>query len=304
MMPIAMSNGLPIAYNEHGDEKNPPMLLVQGLGLPSTAWPPEFIDCLIQRSLRVITFDNRDTGQSGQIQSRPRNMLWQFLRQKMGLGVSAPYRLDDMMTDALGLLDALRIESAHVVGISMGGMIAQLMAIHAPARVRSLTSIMSTTGNRRLPGPSRKIVNHMLRRPPETEPGLRNDYYHKLWELIGSPDYPTSKERRQQFLQRVFERGITAAGSERQLLAIMASPDRVNDLNRIKLPTLVIHGEADPLVPLLGGIETANAIPESTFTTIPGMGHDLPVQLIPRIVEMLADHSLAVESKTSSEKVA
>ncbi len=303
-MPTLTINDLRLAYDEFGDPDHPPVLLVQGLGLPSTAWPVEFIDDLVARSLRVITFDNRDCGQSEYIQARPRKLAWQVIRQRIGLRVKAPYRLSDMMHDAVGLLEALRIDAAHVVGISMGGMIAQLMAIHAPHRVLSLTSIMSTTGDRGLPGPAPQVVRHMLRRPPEGDVQLRDAYYRKMWQLIGSPDYPTTEERRSQFLTRVYDRGINPEGTTRQLLAIMAMPGRGKDLQRVSAPTLVLHGANDPMIPVVCGEATAKAIPGARLETIPGMGHDLPIQLMPRLLDSIAGHIRVASGPLTDSKVA
>lgn len=303
-MPTLTINHLRLAYDEYGDPDHPPVLLVQGLGLPSSAWPVEFIDTLVNRSLRVITFDNRDAGRSEYIKARPRNLAWQVVRQRIGLRVRSPYRLSDMMDDAVGLLEALRIDAAHVVGISMGGMIAQLMAIHAPHRVRSLTSMMSTTGDRGLPGPAPQIIRHMLRRPPEDDVQLRDAYYRKMWQLIGSPDYPTTEERRSQFLARVYGRGINPQGTTRQLLAIMAMPGRGEALKRVSAPTLVLHGANDPMIPVVCGEATAQAIPGATLETIPGMGHDLPIQLMPRLLDSIVRHIRAADSRMTNSKVA
>ena len=303
-MPILTSNGLELAYDDYGDPAHPSVLLVQGLGLPSTAWPPEFVDGLVERSLRVITFDNRDCGQSGHVLARRRNLAWQLLRQRLGLRVKAPYRLSDMMADAVGVLDALDMDSAHVVGISMGGMIAQLMAIEAPGRVRSLTSMMSTTGDRGLPGPAPEIIRHMLRRPPEGDAERRDAYYRKMWSLIGSPAFPTTDERRSQFLARVYERGISPEGPTRQLLAIMATPGRGQALSRVSAPTLVLHGADDPMVPHVCGEATAKAIPGATLESIEGMGHDLPLQLLPRLADSIARHIRTAGEQSSDTKVA
>lgn len=303
-MPTLTSNGLSLAYDEFGDPDHPPVLLIQGLGLPSTAWPTEFIDHLVERSLRVIAFDNRDCGQSDYIRAPRRNLAWQVVRGRLGLGVNAPYRLSDMRDDAIGVLAALGIDSAHVVGISMGGMIAQLMAIHAPHRLRSLTSIMSTTGDRSLPGPAADIVTHMLRRPPEDDIQLRDAYYRKLWELIGSPEYPTTAERRSRFLARVYDRGINPEGTTRQLLAIMAAPGRSRHLEGVSVPTLVLHGENDRMVPAACGKATASAIPGARLEIIPGMGHDLPIQLIPRLLDDIVGHIRSVGHPSTDTKVA
>ena len=303
-MPSLTSNGLTLAYDDFGDPEHPAVLLIQGLGLPATAWPAELIDGLVAHSLRVVTFDNRDCGRSETISARPRNLAWQVVRQKLGLAVKAPYCLSDMTADAVGVLDALHVDAAHVVGISMGGMIAQLMAINAPHKVLSLASIMSTTGDRGLPGPEPAIVKHLIRRPPEHDVEARDAYYRKLWALIGSPAYPTTEERRRQFLERVYERGVNQAGTTRQLLAIMSSPGRRCELERVSAPTIVLHGAEDPMVPVACGEATAAAIPGATLETIPGMGHDLPVQLLPRIVDSLVRNIRSARREAADSKVA
>jgi pimeloyl-ACP methyl ester carboxylesterase len=279
--------------------------MVQGLGMPLAAWPPTFIALLAAEGFRVIVFDNRDIGQSALLREMTvPNMFVQILRLKFGMRVNAPYQLDDMMRDVVGLMDALDIESAHLVGVSMGGMISQLLAIHEPRRVRSLTSIMSTTSERKLPGPTKAVRRHIVRGPTANTDAARLDYHWKLWRLLGSPAYPLSDEELGGFLQRVFDRGMTAAGTARQTLAIFAAPSRVEALQKLDVPTLVIHGDADPLIPLECGIHTAHAIPGARMATIPGMGHDLPEALAPRLTRLIAQHAMAIESGTGRHEIA
>lgn len=286
-----VSNGIEIAYEDHGRPGDPVLLMVQGLGMPLAAWPPILIEALVAEDFRVITFDNRDIGRSQLLgELRIPNVLWQTLRRRVGLKVRAPYQLTDMMRDTVGLLDALSIESAHVVGVSMGGMISQLLAIHEPQRVRSLTSVMSSTSKRKLPGPDKAVTRHVMRGPKGKTDEDRLAYHWKLWRLIGSPGYRLSDEELSEFLKRVFARGMTAAGTARQTLAILAAPSRVAELRRLDVPTLVIHGDSDPLIPVECGFDTANAIPASRITTIEGMGHDLPVALTERLVRLIAQH--------------
>lgn len=296
-VPTTVSNGLEIAYEEHGAPTNPALLLIQGLGVPLSGWPPQFIDALVAEGFRVVTFDNRDIGRSQLLSDRKvPNMLAQILRRIVRLKVKAPYQLSDMMRDTVGLLDALDIESAHIVGVSMGGMIAQLLAIHEPRRVKSLTLIMSTTGNPKLPGPTRAVTKHIMSRPKAPTDEARLAHYWQLWRLLGSPDYRLSDAELAEFIRAVFERGLTAAGSARQTLAILAAPDRTDALRHLDVPVLVVHGDSDPLIRVECGQALAEAIPGARMTTIPGMGHDLPLALMPRFVRMIAQHVKASDS--------
>jgi pimeloyl-ACP methyl ester carboxylesterase len=295
-MPSVVSNGIEIAYEEHGDAGKPVLLLIQGLGMPLSAWPPAMIDGLVAEGFRVVTFDNRDIGCSQLLREmKVPNMLWQTVRRRLGMKVRAPYQLGDMTRDVAGLLDALNIDTAHVVGVSMGGMISQLLAIREPQRVKSLTLIMTSTSNRKLPGPGKAVTRHLMRGPKAPTDEARFAYHWKLWRLIGSPGYHLSDEELRGFLDRVFERGMTAAGTARQTLAIFAAPSRVSDLNKLDIPTLVIHGDSDPLIPVDCGKDTANAIPSARLEIIEGMGHDLPVVLTERLNRLITQHAKASE---------
>ena len=304
-MPIVLSNNVDIAYDEYGQPGDPTLLMVMGLGLPSTAWPPELIEMLVGQGFRVITFDNRDIGLSQRFDKvgRP-NLFVESLRHAFGLRIRAPYALTDMMQDTAGVLDALEIESAHVVGVSMGGMIAQLLAIHASERVRSLTSIMSTTGNRHLPRASGRVARHIMRGPRSADPEKRLAYFRKLLWLIGSPDYRPDPADIDARLQRVFERGMSPASTARQASAILSANSRVAELQKLKVPTLVIHGEADPLVRVEHGYDTAASIPGARITTIPGMGHDLPRALWPRLTQLITGHANATDAAAGDHKAA
>ncbi len=295
-MPSLTANGVELAYEAYGDPEDPPLLMIQGLGMPLSGWPAAFIEMIAAHGLRVILFDNRDIGRSQLLDDlRMPNVALQILKRKIGLRAQAPYQLRDMMRDAAALLDGLHIRTAHVIGVSMGGMIAQLLAINAPDRVLSLTSIMSTTGNRHLPGTRKDVSRHIMKGPAESTPDGRMQYHLQLWRLIGSPKYPTPDEQRREWLQRLFDRGMTANGSARQMLAIAATPDRTLQLMQLHTPTLVIHGDADPLVPVACGRATAQAIPASELVIIPGMGHDLPEAVQPRIIELIVSHVRVAE---------
>lgn len=285
------ANGIELAYEEFGDSGQPVVLLIMGLGTQMIAWPEPFCQALAEHGLRVIRFDNRDVGLSTKMDSAPvPNVLKLALFSRLNLNIQVPYTLHTMTEDAVALMDVLDIEAAHVVGASMGGMIAQLMAAHYPYRVRSLTSIMSTTGRRSLPQADSRVVRHMARRPRKASPEALLEYSMRTWRLIGSPDYqPTDEELREKILAG-YQRSYYPAGYTRHMAAIMAGGDRVEDLARVMAPTLVIHGKQDPLVPVEGGIDTANLIDGAKLELIEGMGHDLPKELLPTFVELISSH--------------
>jgi pimeloyl-ACP methyl ester carboxylesterase len=278
------ANGIEIAYETIGDPADPPLLLIMGLGMQLIHWETEFCELVAERGFRVIRFDNRDAGHSTQIAAPVPNML----RAAAGLNVDAPYLLDDMASDTFGLLDVLGIESLDVVGASMGGMIAQTMAIQRPARVRSLTSIMSTTGERRAGRPKLRAWALAARRAPRDKDAYV-EYFVRLFRVIGSKGFAPEEARIRRIAAETYERGYNPAGTARQLAAIMASGDRTERLRELRVPTTVIHGLDDPLVPFRGGRATARAIPGARLIAIPGMGHDLPRQLWPQVVDAIAD---------------
>jgi pimeloyl-ACP methyl ester carboxylesterase len=286
------ANGIELAYDEFGDLGHPVILLIMGLGTQMIAWPEEFCLGLAARGYRVIRFDNRDIGLSQKMDgARVPHMLRMAAFSRFNLPFQVPYKLHDMAQDAIGLLDALDIGSAHIVGASMGGMIAQLIAAHFPFRVLSLTSIMSTSGRKSLPGADRKVAMHMLRRPASTDAQVLQQYAMRTWRLIGSPAYQPSDDALREKLSRSYQRSYYPAGHARQMAAIMASGDRVVALAKIMTPTLVIHGKADPLVPVAGGIDTARLVRGAKLELIEGMGHDLPQPLLPHFVDLISTHA-------------
>lgn len=292
-MPIARVNGIDIAYETAGDRSGVPILLVMGLGMQLTAWPEDFIDGLVEQGFHVIRFDNRDSGLSTKFdQAGAPNMVLTWLKARVGWPLKLAYTLDDMASDALGLLDWLQVPRAHVLGMSMGGMIAQLLAAKHPQRVRSLVSIMSTSGRRGLPGPTRAAQEALLRRPRKVR-DLRAvaDHFVQVLRTIGSPAYPTPEHELRRRVVRALSRNMCPDGVTRQLVAIAASGDRCTLLQTVRVRTLVIHGAADPLVPVACGIDTASLVHGSRLEVIEGMGHDLPTALIERLLALIDSHA-------------
>lgn len=260
-----------------------------GLGMQLTAWPPELIEALAGAGYAPIVFDNRDVGLSTRFDAAGvPNLLKVSLAHALRLPIRAPYLLADMARDTLGLLDALGLQSAHVLGVSMGGMIAQLMAAEAPQRISSLTLIMSTSGARSLPGPTLRARRALLSRPRGRDIAALVEHGVGVWQTIGSPGYPADPAMLQARVERSIRRAYHPQGLARQLVAVAASGDRSALLGRIRAPTQVIHGRADPLVPLACGIDLARKIPGAQLETIDGMGHDLPAALAPRLAALVA----------------
>jgi pimeloyl-ACP methyl ester carboxylesterase len=280
----AAVNGIEIMYETIGDPSNPPLLLVMGLGTQLIHWDLELCERFADRGFHVVRFDNRDAGRSTYIDAPVPNIR----RAMAGLKIDAPYLLDDMGDDAFGLLDHLGIEAAHVAGASMGGMIAQTMAIRRPERVLSLTSIMSTTGERRAGRPKLRVWGVLLRRAPRDKDAAV-EYFVRVFRLIGSKGFPADEDRIRALAAEAYDRGHSPAGTGRQLAAIMASGDRTDGLRGLRVPTLVFHGRDDPLVPFRGGRATADAIPGARLIAIPGMGHDLPREVWPQLVDAVAE---------------
>lgn len=292
-MPTIAANGISIEYESLGSADAPAILLIMGLGMQLTAWPDGFCQALVSQGFRVIRFDNRDNGHSTKFThlGTP-NLAWASMKRWFGMPLRSGYMLADMAADAVGLLSALGIAKAHVVGVSMGGMIAQLVAADYPDRVLSLTSIMSSTGSPHLPGPSREVVRALLSRPanPRDVDSIV-DHYVMFFGVIGSPGFPQdASELRRQFETSV-RRSYHPAGTTRQLLAIVASGSRAHLLKTIKAPTLVIHGDCDPLVPLAAGRDTAAKIPGARLQVIEGMGHDMAAW--PLMAEAIVAHCRA-----------
>jgi pimeloyl-ACP methyl ester carboxylesterase len=288
------ANGITVEYEETGPPDAPVILLVMGLGMQLIAWPQSFCNGLAAQGFRVIRFDNRDVGHSTPMPVASLAMTAMMARALFRLPVRPPYTLIDMANDAIGLLDALGIPRAHVVGASMGGMIAQLLAIEHPERVKSLTSIMSTTGDRRLPGPKAKVLRALLRpRPRNKAVAVRRGM--ELFRLIGGSGFPPTDAELREKVERAVQRSYRPDAVLRQLIAIQAAPSREQALRRLRVPTLVLHGSDDPLVPMAGGEATAANIPEARLRIIPGMGHFLPEALVPLLVDEIAAHCLAAE---------
>jgi pimeloyl-ACP methyl ester carboxylesterase len=276
----AAVNGIELAYETLGDPDDPALLLVMGLGMQMIHWDQEFCEALAERGFHVIRFDNRDSGHSTSIPAP----VPPVMRAMAGLPIKTPYLLSEMAADAFGLLDHLGIERAHVLGVSMGGMIAQVMALEQPQRVLSLTSIMSTTGDRRAGMPRLRVWSVLLRRAPNNRDAFV-EHFLRTFRLIGSPGFDSDEARLREVAAATFDRGVNAAGTARQLAAILASGDRTRRLRTLRVPTLIVHGTDDPLIPLRGGVATARAIPGAELLAIPGMGHDLPPGVFPKLID-------------------
>ncbi|MET0972405.1 MAG: alpha/beta hydrolase [Thermoleophilaceae bacterium] len=280
------TNGIELCYQSLGDPSGPPLLLVMGLGMQLIHWDLELCEQFVDEGYHVIRFDNRDAGLSTQIAAP----VPPIMRAMAGFHIDAPYLLTDMAADTFGLLDGLGIERAHVMGVSMGGMIGQTMAIARPERLLSLTSIMSTTGERRAGMPKLRTWSLLMRRAPDRRDAFV-EYFVRLFRMIGSPGFPQDEPRIRELAAATFDRNHASAGTARQLAGILASGDRTPQLRRLRVPTTVIHGTDDPLVPFRGGVATARAIPDAELVAIPGMGHDLPREIWPKLIEAVARNS-------------
>lgn len=282
-------NGISLCYDTFGDPRHPPILLVMGLATQLIHWDDRFCRQLAEQGYWVIRFDNRDIGRSTHLTGLPvPGLTAMMMGHWLGRLPRPPYRLTDMAEDTLALMDALEIEAAHLVGVSMGGMICQCAALHSPHRVLSLTSIMSTTGDRSLPKPTTAMSLKLVRPMPKDEQGFVRQALD-LWQTLHGDVYPFEQERISSLVWRARQRSFYPAGILRQLAAIMASPDRTAQLARLNLPALIVHGDQDPLVPLQCGIATAKAIPDARLDIIPGMGHTLPMDIWPRLITGITD---------------
>ncbi|MEX1361929.1 MAG: alpha/beta hydrolase [Nannocystaceae bacterium] len=282
-MPTARVGELELFYESMG--QGPTVLLVMGLGAQMVLWPDDFCRGLVDRGFRVVRFDNRDVGESTRLDHLPVPApREQIGRWALGLPVRAPYGLEDMADDAAGLLRELSVDRAHVMGVSMGGMIAQLLAIRHPERVATLTSIMSSPGDR-LSALSRPRALRALFRPLPRTREQAQDSALELYRVIGSPGFALDEASIRERAGRSFDRGPSPRGFLRQMAAVLAAGDRRPALGRLRLPALVVHGTEDPLVPPRGGTQTARALPGSQLLRIAGMGHDLPAGAWPRIFD-------------------
>lgn len=291
-MPQITANDLTLEYDEHGNRNDPPMLLIMGLGAQMTLWPMEFVEALTGRGFRVIRYDNRDIGLSDKFDGeKVPGMVWHIIRKRIGFPPRVPYSLSDMAADGAGVLDALDIESAHIVGGSMGGMIAQLFAINHPEKVRTLTSIFSTTGNPKLPAAEKHAIEALTNRPTSMEEEVLVAHGMKISQAIGSPAYRPDPELQRKRVLETVRRSVYPEGLQRQMAAIIDDGDRTQRLQQVKAPTLVLHGEDDPLVKVEGGRATAEAIPGAKLKTFPGWGHDLPLELVDQLADEIAAHA-------------
>jgi pimeloyl-ACP methyl ester carboxylesterase len=289
------NTGIEIFYEDHGDPSHDVILLVMGLGAQLTLWPDELVEALAGEGFRVIRYDNRDIGLSQKMEgARAPSPAVQVLRKKIGFPAKVPYTLRDMADDGIGLLTALGIDRAHVVGASMGGMIAQLMAIHHPERLMTLTSIMSTTGSGRLPQAEKSAIGALTAPLKGMDEDTLVAHGLNIVRNIGtpdSPDFPFDEAHQRERVLRNVRRAVYPAGLPRQLAAIIDDGDRTSRLANVRTPTLVLHGQADPLVKLPAGEATAAAISGARLVTIPGWGHDLPLKLVPRLASEIAGHA-------------
>lgn len=304
MNTVTFDSGISLHYQDQGDKKAPAVILIMGLGCQLTVWPDEFYFGLVEKGYRVIRFDNRDVGLSSQLNNLGSpSIVKSWLSQKARIPSSAPYTLEDMAQDVLDLMAALGIKKAHLIGASMGGMIAQIIAAKHKKKVISLTSIMSSTGT---PGLHKNLINIALQlakhpNKPNRESAIQ--YNVKLNQLIGSPSYPIEKKALLKNAEYHVDRAHNPIGVKRQLVAITSSGCRKQLLPRIKAPTLVIHGSEDPVIPVSSGKETAKHIRKSKLKIIEGMGHDFPPVLMKKLVKWVSKHVDKAEIKLAEKKL-
>jgi pimeloyl-ACP methyl ester carboxylesterase len=291
-----VGRGITLCYETFGDPADPPLLLIMGLGTQMLGWHEDWCAELASRGFHVIRYDNRDNGRSTHVHGRPPTLA-QLVHHRFG---PDQYRLTDLAADAAGLIDALGVGPVHAVGASMGGMIAQTLAAEHPERVRSLVSIMSTTGHRFKGQPAFGVYPTFVQRP-EHDREAYAERAVRLFAMVGSPGFPRDDDRVRDLALRSFERDYSPAGTGRQLAAILASGDRTAQLRTIRVPTLVIHGTADRLVRPSGGRATAAAIPGARLMLVEGMGHDLPRGAWPRLIGAIAEHAREAQGTPREE---
>lgn len=296
-MPTLTANGIKIAYETHGDTSAPPVMMIMGLGSQLTMWTDKLVEDLVAGGYHVILFDNRDIGLSQHFHGeKTPNIIRQMLLRRIGIRPKSLYTLSDMAKDTVGLMDGLGIDRAHLVGISMGGMIGQHVAALAPDRVNSLTAIMTTTGNPKLPRPARHVMGAMLRRgPPATTRDEIINQSVETFGIIGTPGEDQNSNGIRDRIARSYDRSYNRAGVIRQMSAIAATGDFRKITRRVKAPTLVIHGSEDPLVPLAAGRDVARNIHGARLEVIDGMGHDVPPRFLPQITKLMLDHFAATK---------
>lgn len=283
----AKANGIEIEFESSGDVAHPAVLLISGLGAQLVRWPRPLIEGLVEGGFRVIRFDNRDCGMSTSIDDGGAPALDAIVSGRQ----APPYRLDDMALDAIGLMDWLGVEQAHIIGTSMGGMIGQLMAADYPSRVLSLTCIMSTTGHADLSPSDPQLFEKLTRPRPDPSENFSDYLDYEVWRsgLIASPGFPTAAEEYRDRAQLEFERGFNPDGATRQMAAIFSSPDRRQKLSAVAVPTLAFHGLDDPLIPPDGGEDIARSVPAARLVLVPGLGHEIPDRVVPRFLGAFLD---------------
>jgi pimeloyl-ACP methyl ester carboxylesterase len=286
------ANGIAIEVDDQGPPAAPAVLLIMGLGMQLTAWPDVLVNDLLRRGFRVIRFDNRDVGLSqGFDDLGSPNLLWAGLKHLVHLPVHSPYGLADMAKDAVGVLDALGVQRAHVVGASLGGMVAQHVAANHASRVLSLTLIMTTSSARALPQPALEVSRKLMARPSDTSPQGLAEHYQQLFETIGSPAYRPDPQAFHEQMMSSVQRAWRPLGTARQLAAVVADGDRTAMLARIQAPTHIVHGADDPLIPVAAARQLQQCITGATVDIIAGMGHDFPLPLMPRLAAGIAENA-------------
>lgn len=277
-----------------------PILLIMGLGMPRTAWPMPLIDLLTAAGYRVIRFDNRDIGESSKLaQWGKPNIVMASLKHLMGLPVRSAYSLDDMARDTVGMLDALKIDRAHVVGVSMGGMIGQLLAADHGSRVASFCCVMSSSGARSLPRPTPAARRVLMTRPKGDDHAAIVNHYVRVLKVIGSPGFPTPEAQMRERITHHLAPYYFPLGTGRQLVAIAANGDRSARLAKIQCPVQIVHGRADPLIPVRAAFDLNDKIPGSRLEIIDGMGHDMPAALLPRLADIIVRHASQIDRVTA-----
>ncbi len=288
---FAEANGVTIAYDTFGHEGDTPLLLIMGLGSQMILWDEDFCRQLASKGYRVIRFDNRDIGLSTTFNRMAVPDLTAVTETLLRGDVPwLPYTLDDMARDAVALLEALGHDSAHIVGESMGGMIGQIMAVHFPEHLRTLTTIMSSTGDPGLPPPKPEVLEILYAPFPTDRPGYV-DAFVRAFQVLSGLDTPVDNARARKWAEKSFDRGLNPPGVTRQYAAILAAGDRTTELKTVSVPTLVVHGDQDPLMPLECGRATAAAISGARLEIIEGMGHALPVAVWPQVIAAIANHA-------------
>jgi pimeloyl-ACP methyl ester carboxylesterase len=279
-----VATGVDLCYQTFGSPDGDPLLLVMGLGGPMNWWDPELCTMLAEAGFHVVRFDNRDTGRSSRLDGRVTR--GQLVKTFLGRGGRPPYTLNDLAADAFGLMEHLGWDSAHIAGVSMGGMIVQTMAVDQPRRVRSLTSIMSTLGKRSVGWQHPSLIPALIGpRAAGREAYVASSA--KMWQMIGSPRYPQDDAKVRARAEETYDRGVSASGVMRQMLAILNQPDRSRALASLRIPAAVVHGTADKMVHVSGGRATARAIPGAELLVIDGMGHDIPSDLFETLTEVI-----------------